>query len=337
MSINLLGRSLLTLLDFTPDEINYLIETAAILKENKKKKVKHNLLEGKNIVLLFEKTSTRTRCAFEVAAMDEGAGITFLGSQDSQVGKKESLVDTAKVLGRFYDGIEYRGFHQETVDVLAKHSGVPVFNGLTDTYHPTQVLADLLTLKEHSSKPLHENHFVFIGDGRNNMANSLMIGCAKLGIDFTCLAPQSLFPGEAIIKNVTEIAKETGCKLTFSENTDAIKGADVIYTDIWVSMGEEHLVEERVKILSPYKVTPEMLEKTNNPDVLFMHCLPSFHDMTTGFAKNIYEKYGLDICEVSDEVFNGKHSIVFDEAENRLHTIKAFMVASLSEKWYESN
>ncbi|MFA5528257.1 MAG: ornithine carbamoyltransferase [Peptostreptococcales bacterium] len=334
--MNLLGRSLLTLLDFTPDEINYLIETAAILKENKKKKMKQNYLEGKNIVLLFEKTSTRTRCAFEVAAMDEGAGVTFLGSQDSQVGKKESIIDTAKVLGRFYDGIEFRGFHQETVETLAKYSGVPVFNGLTDSYHPTQVLADLLTIKEHSPQPLQENHVVFVGDGRNNMAISLMIACAKLGIDFTCLAPQSLFPGQNILTKVSEIAKISGSKLNFSENTDALKGADVIYTDIWVSMGEEHLVEERVKILSPYKVTSEMLEKTNNPNVLFMHCLPSFHDMTTGFAKNIFEEYGLDICEVSDEVFNGKHSIVFDEAENRLHTIKAILVTSMSEKWYES-
>lgn len=336
MSTNLLGRNFLTLLDYTAEEIQFLIDTAKLLKEKKKKGIKDNLLEGKNIVLLFEKTSTRTRCAFEVGAMDEGAGVTFLGMKDSQIGKKESFEDTAQVLGRMYDGIEFRGYQQSTVEALSNFSGVPVFNGLTDDYHPTQILADFLTISEHIDKPLNEVNFVFVGDARNNMAISLMIGCAKIGMNFTSLAPKALFPDSALVDNIQKIADETGSKLQFTENADDIKGADAIYTDIWVSMGEEHLVEERVAQLSPYKVTMDMLKKAENPDVLFMHCLPAFHNMETDFAKDMQEQYGLDICEVSDEVFRSKHSVVFDEAENRLHTIKAVMVTMLSEKFYNT-
>lgn len=336
MSINLLGRSLLTLLDYSENEIKFLIDTALLLKKKKKMGIKDNLLDGKNIVLLFEKTSTRTRCAFEVGAMDEGAGITFLGMQDSQIGKKESFEDTAQVLGRMYDGIEFRGYNQSTVESLAQFSGVPVFNGLTNAYHPTQILADFLTISEHVNKPFNEINFVFVGDARNNMANSLMIGCAKLGINFTSLAPESLFPDPELVDKVKAIAHSTGSQLNFTDNLDEIKGADVIYTDIWVSMGEEHLIKERVELLSPYKVTMDMLKKTDNPDVIFMHCLPAFHNMETSFAKDMQSQYGLDICEVSDEVFRSKHSVVFDEAENRLHTIKAVMVATLSEKFYNT-
>lgn len=336
MSTNLLGRSFLTLLDYTTDEIQFLIDTAKVLKDKKKKGIKDNLLEGKNIVLLFEKTSTRTRCAFEVGAMDEGAGVTFLGMKDSQMGKKESFEDTAQVLGRMYNGIEFRGFKQSTVETLAKYSGVPVFNGLTDDYHPTQILADFMTISEHVNKPFNKVNFVFVGDARNNMGNSLMIGCAKLGANFTSLAPKELFPDDALIEKAQEIASETGSTIKITENIDeAVNNADVIYTDIWVSMGEEHLVEERVKLLQPYKVTMEMLNKSNNPDIIFMHCLPAFHNLDTDFAREIKEQYGIDICEVSDEVFKSKHSVVFDEAENRLHTIKAVMVALLSEKFYQ--
>lgn len=335
MSINLLGHNFLTLLDFSSEEILFLLDTAKILKEKKKKNIKNDLLEGKNIALLFEKTSTRTRCAFEVGAMDEGAGVTFLGMKDSQIGKKESFEDTAKVLGKTYDGIEFRGFKQGTVEILAKYSGVPVFNGLTDTYHPTQILADFLTISEHIKKPFNEINFVFVGDARSNMGNSLMIGCAKLGINFTALAPNVLFPDHELVNKVTQITKESGASIQFTDDiSKAVMNADVIYTDIWVSMGEEHLVEERVRLLSPYKVTQDMLKKTNNSNVIFMHCLPSFHDMETDFAKKMMDQYGLDICEVEDEVFRSKHSVVFDEAENRMHTIKAVMVALLSEKFY---
>ncbi len=337
MTVNLLGRSFLTLLDFTSEEIQFLIDTAKELKKKKKSGIKDNLLKGKNIVLLFEKTSTRTRCAFEVGAMDEGAGVTFLGMNDSQIGKKESFEDTAQVLGRMYDGIEFRGYKQETVETLAQYSGVPVFNGLTDAYHPTQILADFLTISEHVKKPFNEINFVFVGDARNNMGNSLMIGCAKTGANFTSLAPEALFPDPVLVKNVQDIAKKTGSTIRFTENvTKAVKDADVIYTDAWVSMGEEHLVEERVRLLSPYKVTMDMLSKTENPNVIFMHCLPAFHNHETSFVQEILKEHNLDICEVEDEVFRSKHSVVFDEAENRLHTIKAIMVALLSEKFYKT-
>lgn len=328
MPINLKGRHFLTLKHFTSDEIHYLLNLSKDLKEKKRSGIQGKLLKGKNIVLLFEKTSTRTRCAFEVAAFDEGANVTFLSN--SQIGKKESIEDSAKVLGRYYDGIEFRGFKQETVEILAKHAGVPVWNGLTDLYHPTQILADFMTIQEHVDKPLHKVKLVFVGDTRNNMGNSLMIGCAKLGAHFVGLAPKSLFPDPALVKEMEALGKETGAKLEFHETVDAaVKDADVIYTDVWVSMGEEALFEERIKLLKPYQVTMDMLKKSGNPHVKFMHCLPAFHDTETVVGKEIAEKYGLKEMEVTDEVFRSKHSIVFDEAENRLHTIKAVMVATI--------
>lgn len=328
MPVNLRGRHLLTLKDFTPQEIKYLLDLSMDLKRKKRAGIKGNLLEGKNIVLLFEKTSTRTRCAFEVAAYDEGANVTFLSN--SQMGKKESIEDTAKVLGRYYDGIEFRGFKQETVEEIAKHAGVPVWNGLTDLYHPTQILADFLTIMEHVNKPLNKVKLVFVGDARNNMGNSLMIGAAKMGMHFVAVAPKELFPSEELVNEMREIAKETGAVIELTENIDeGVKGADVIYTDVWVSMGEEDKFEERINLLKPYQVNMEMIKKTENPDVIFMHCLPSFHDTNTIIGKDIYEKFGLKEMEVTDEVFRSKHSVVFDEAENRMHTIKAVMVATI--------
>lgn len=331
MKYNLQGRSFLTLLDYTPEEISYLLELSKQLKDKKKRGEKGNCMSGKNVVLLFDKTSTRTRCAFEVAAFDEGANVTFLSN--SQMGKKESLEDTAKVLGRFYDGIEYRGFSQKTVELLAEHSGVPVWNGLTDLYHPTQVLADLLTVKEHVKKPLNEVKFVYVGDARNNMGNSLMIGCAKMGMNFVSLAPKCLFPDEKLVSDMQELCNKTGGSITITEDVGkAVSGADVIYTDVWVSMGEEDQFEQRIKLLEPYRVTMDMLNKTNNKDVIFLHCLPSFHDLETAVGKDIYAKYGLKEMEVTDEVFRSKHSVVFDEAENRMHTIKAVMVATIGKE-----
>ena len=327
MPVNLKGRHLLTLKDFTPQEINYLLDLAADLKVKKRLGIQGESLKGKNIVLLFDKTSTRTRCAFEVAALDEGAHVTFLSN--SQMGKKESLEDTAKVLGRFYDGIEYRGFKQETVELLARYSGVPVWNGLTDLYHPTQILADFLTVKEHVNKPLHKVKFVYVGDARNNMGNSLMIGCAKMGMSFVALAPKELFPDQKLVEEMRELCIETGGSITLTEDVDDVAGADVIYTDVWVSMGEEAQFEERIKLLTPYRVTMEMIRKTGNPEVKFLHCLPSFHDTETSVGMDIYNKFGIKEMEVSDEVFRSKHSVVFDEAENRMHTIKAVMVATL--------
>ncbi|SHH32495.1 ornithine carbamoyltransferase [Tepidibacter thalassicus] len=327
MAVNLRGRHFLTLKDFTPEEIKYLLDLSRDLKNKKRAGIRGNLLEGKNIVLLFEKTSTRTRCAFEVAGFDEGACVTFL--TNSQMGKKESIEDTAKVLGRFYDGIEFRGFKQETVEQLAKHAGVPVWNGLTDLYHPTQILADFLTVMEHVNKPLNKVKFVYVGDARNNMGNSLMIGAAKMGMDFVALAPKSLWPSEELVSEMQEVAKETGGTITLTEDIDAVKGADVIYTDVWVSMGEEDQFEERIKLLTPYQVNMDMIKKTENDDVIFLHCLPSFHDTNTVIGKEIYEKFGLKEMEVTDEVFRSKHSKVFDEAENRMHTIKAVMVATI--------
>lgn len=327
MPVNLKGRSLLTLKDFTPEEITYLLDLSAELKTKKRLNIRNYTLEGKNIVLLFEKTSTRTRCAFEVAALDEGAHVTFLSN--SQMGKKESLEDTAKVLGRFYDGIEFRGFKQETVELLAKHAGVPVWNGLTDLYHPTQVLADCLTIREHIAKPFNKVKLVYVGDARNNMGNSLMIISAKLGMHFVGIAPKALFPDEKLVAEMKELAKSTGAKIEFSENIAAVDGADVIYTDVWVSMGEEAQFEERIKLLTPYRVTKEMLEMTHNPDVIFLHCLPSFHDLETEVGRDIYEKFGITEMEVTDEVFRSHNSKVFDEAENRMHTIKAVMVATI--------
>lgn len=328
MPISLQGRHLLTLKDYTPQEIQFLLDLALDLKRKKRAGLRGELLKGKNIVLLFEKTSTRTRCAFEVAGFDEGAQVTFLSN--SQMGKKESIADTAQVLGRYYDGIEFRGFKQDTVDQLAKYAGVPVWNGLTDLYHPTQILADFMTIIEHVNKPLNKTKLVYVGDARNNMGNSLMIGAAKLGMHFVGIAPQELFPEESLVKEMEEVAKETGAKIEFTEDiATGVKDADAIYTDVWVSMGEEDKFAERINQLKPYQVNMEMLKLTNNPDVIFMHCLPACHDTDTVIGQEVYEKHGLPEMEVTDEVFRSKHSVVFDEAENRMHTIKAVMVATI--------
>ena len=329
MPVNLKGKSLLTLKDFTKEEIKYLLKLSAELKAKKMAGEVYKPLCGKNIVLLFEKTSTRTRCAFEVASMDLGMGVTFLGASDSQMNKKESMEDTAKVLGRFYDGIEYRGFKQEVVKLLAKHAGVPVWNGLTDVDHPTQVLADFLTIQEHVAKPLDKVKFVYVGDGRNNMCNGLMIGAAKMGMEFVAYTPKALYADPKLLKEMEVVAKENGGSILYTDDINALKGADVIYTDVWVSMGEEDQFEQRINQLKDYQVTMDMLKKTENPDVLFMHCLPAFHDLETKVGKEIHDKYGLTEMEVTDEVFKSKHSIVFDEAENRMHTIKAVMLATL--------
>lgn len=329
MAVNLKGRSFLTLMDFTPSEVRYLLDLSHDLKAKKRMGVFNYLLKGKNIVLLFEKASTRTRCAFEVGALEEGAHVTFLDSNSSQMGKKESLEDSAKVLGRFYDGIEYRGFKQEVVEMLAKHSGVPVWNGLTDVDHPTQILADFLTIEEHCSKPLNKVKLVFCGDIRNNMSYALMYGAAKTGMHFVALGPDSLAPDPKVLAAAREAAKETGAIIEVcNDMKTAVKDADVLYTDVWASMGEEDQIPARVKQLTPYKVTMEMIEATGNKDVLFLHCLPAFHDFETKLAKE-QKELGHDIREVTDEVFRSRHSVVFDEAENRMHTIKAVMVATI--------
>ncbi|MCC5909445.1 MAG: ornithine carbamoyltransferase [Clostridiaceae bacterium] len=328
--VDLQGKSFLTLKDFTTEEIHYLLELSKSLKIKKKTGGKVRLLEGKNIVLLFEKTSTRTRCAFEVAAADEGAFTTFLSGTDSQMMSKESIEDTAKVLGTMYDGIQFRGFHQESVEALAQHAGVPVWNGLTDMYHPTQILADLLTITEHVNKPLNQVKFVYVGDARNNMGNSLLIGAAKMGMDFVALAPKSLFPSPQLVEEMKGVAQANGGTITLTDNIlQAVKGADVIYTDVWVSMGEEDQLKERINLLQPYQVNMDMLKATGNPNAIFMHCLPAFHDLETKVGKHIFEEFGLKELEVTDEVFRSKHSVVFNEAENRLHTIKAILVATL--------
>jgi ornithine carbamoyltransferase len=329
MAVNLKGRSFLTLMDFTPSEVRYLLDLSHDLKAKKRMGVFNYLLKGKNIVLLFEKASTRTRCAFEVGALEEGAHVTFLDSNSSQMGKKESLEDSAKVLGRFYDGIEYRGFKQEVVEMLAKHSGVPVWNGLTDVDHPTQILADFLTIEEHCAKPLNKVKLVFCGDIRNNMSYALMYGAAKTGMHFVALGPDGLAPDPKVLAAAREAAKETGAIIEVcNDMKTAVKDADVLYTDVWASMGEEAQIPERVKLLTPYKVTMEMIEATGNKDVLFLHCLPAFHDFETKLAKE-QKELGFDIREVTDEVFRSRHSVVFDEAENRMHTIKAVMVATI--------
>ena len=331
MAVNLKGRSFLTLMDFTPEEIRYLLDLSHDLKAKKRAGIKGELLKGKNVVLLFEKTSTRTRCAFEVGAMDEGAGVTFLDSKSSQMGKKESLEDTAKVLGRFYDGIEYRGYDQKVVEDLAKHAGVPVWNGLTDVDHPTQILADLLTIEEHVAKPLNKCKVVFVGDIRNNMAYAWMYGCAKMGMHFVAYGPGELEDqmDKDIISRARAVAEETGAVIEVSSDIASIKGADVLYTDIWASMGEEEQIPERVRMLTPFRVTSEMLEATGNENVIFLHCLPSFHDFETTMAQS-QKELGYDIREVTDDVFLSRHSKVFDEAENRMHTIKAVMVATMA-------
>ena len=331
MAVNLKGRSFLTLMDFTPEEIRYMLDLAHDLKAKKRAGIKGELLRGKNIVLLFEKTSTRTRCAFEVGAMDEGAGVTFLDSKSSQMGKKESLEDTAKVLGRFFDGIEYRGYDQKVVEDLAKYAGVPVWNGLTDVDHPTQILADLLTIEEHVAKPLRQVKVVFVGDIRNNMAYAWMYGCAKMGMSFVAYGPEELAEqvDADVVAKAKAVAAETGASIEVSSDIESIKGADVLYTDIWASMGEEDQIPERVRMLTPFRVTKEMLDATGNEDVIFLHCLPSFHDFETTMAKT-QKELGYDIREVTDEVFRSSHSKVFDEAENRMHTIKAVMVATIA-------
>jgi ornithine carbamoyltransferase len=329
MSVNLKGRSFLTLMDFSPEEVRYLLDLSRDLKAKKRMGVFNYLLKGKNIVLLFEKASTRTRCAFEVGALEEGAHVTFLDSASSQIGKKESIEDSAKVLGRFYDGIEYRGYKQEVVEALAKFSGVPVWNGLTDTDHPTQILADFLTIEEHVAKPLHKVKLVFCGDIRNNMSYALMYGAAKTGMHMVALGPKELAPDPKVLEAAREAAKLTGATIEVTDNVDeAVRGADVIYTDVWASMGEEDQIPARVKLLTPFKVTMEMVRATGNPDLKFLHCLPAFHDFETKLAKE-QKALGFDIREVTDEVFRSRHSVVFDEAENRMHTIKAVMVATI--------
>lgn len=331
MAFNLRNRNFLKLLDFTPQEIKHLLQLSADLKKAKYAGTEQQRLKGKNIVLLFEKDSTRTRCAFEVAALDQGAHVTYLGPSGSQMGKKESMKDTARVLGRMYDGIEYRGYGQYIVEELGKYAGVPVWNGLTNEFHPTQILADFLTMTEHSDKPLSQVAFCYLGDARNNMGNSLMVGAAKMGMDFRAAAPKVCWPEEALVAQCREIAKETGAKITLTESVDeGVKGVDFLYTDVWVSMGEPAEVwAERIKLLTPYQVNMEAVKKTGNPNVKFLHCLPAFHDKETAIGKEIFEKYGLEAMEVTDEVFEMPNSVVFDEAENRLHTIKAVMVATL--------
>ena len=331
MAVNLKGRNFLTLMDFTPEEIRYMLDLAHDLKSKKRAGIKNEVLKGKNIVLLFEKTSTRTRCSFEVACLDEGAHVTFLDSKSSQMGKKESIADTAKVLGRFYDGIEYRGFSQEVVEELAANAGVPVWNGLTDVDHPTQILADMLTIEEHIAKPLSKVKVVFVGDIRNNMAYAWMYGCAKMGMHFVAYGPEELADqvDSDVLARARAVAKTTGAVIEVSTDESCLRGADVIYTDIWASMGEEDQIPERVKLLTPYKVTGEMMAKTENPDAIFLHCLPSFHNFETTMAKEQMER-GYDIREVTDEVFMSRQSKVFDEAENRMHTIKAVIVATIA-------
>jgi ornithine carbamoyltransferase len=333
MAFNLRNRNFLKLLDFTPEEIKYLLKLSADLKAAKYAGVEQQRLKGKNIVLLFEKDSTRTRCAFEVAALDQGAHVTYLGPSGSQMGKKESMKDTARVLGRMYDGIEYRGYAQEIVEALGEFAGVPVWNGLTTEFHPTQILADVLTMREHSDKPLHQVSFAYLGDARNNMGNSLMVGAAKMGMDFRAVAPKQCWPEEALVAKCREIAKETGAKITLTEKVEeGVKGVDFLYTDVWVSMGEPAEVwAERIKLLTPYQVNLNVVKATGNPKVKFLHCLPAFHNLETEVGRDIHKKFGIEAMEVNDDVFESPMSIVFDEAENRMHTIKAVMVATLGD------
>lgn len=329
MGMNIKNRHFLKLLDFTSEEIRYLLDLSIEFKKMKQAGIQHNYLVGKNIILLFEKTSTRTRCAFEVAGMDLGMGVTYLDPGSSQMGKKESIADTARVLGRMYDGIEYRGFGQEIVEELAKYAGVPVWNGLTNEFHPTQMLADLLTIEEHFGV-LKGLNFTYFGDARFNMGNSLMVACAKMGLNFTACAPKDLWPTSELIETCHALAKENGCTLTLTEDTEvAAKGADIVYTDIWVSMGEpDDVWESRIRELKPYQVNRKIMEQAK-PTAIFMHCLPSFHDTNTTIGKDVAAKFGLSEMEVTDEVFESRQSVVFQEAENRMHTIKAVMYATL--------
>lgn len=329
MAVNVRGRNYLKLLDYTPEEIRYLLDLSKEFKNMKRNGVPHRYLENKNIVLLFEKTSTRTRCAFEVAGMDLGMGVTYLDPGSSQMGKKESIADTARVLGRMYDGIEYRGFGQKIVDELAEYAGVPVWNGLTDQFHPTQMLADLLTLEEKFGR-LKGLNFTYMGDARNNMGNSLMVACAKMGINFTACAPKELFPAEDLVSRAREIAGKNGCTVRLTEDIDqGAKDADAVYTDIWVSMGEpDEVWGTRIKLLRGYQVNAEVMKKAK-PSAIFMHCLPSFHDTNTTIGAEIAKKFGINEMEVTNEVFESRQSVVFDEAENRMHTIKAVIYATL--------
>jgi ornithine carbamoyltransferase len=328
MAVNLKGTNFLTLKDFTAEEIGYYLDLAAQLKDKKKKGIAVDVLRGKNIALIFEKTSTRTRCAFEVAAHDLGMGVTYLDPKGSQIGKKESIADTARVLGRMFDGIEYRGYGQAIVEDLAKYAGVPVWNGLTNEYHPTQLLADMLTIREHFGT-LKGIKFVYMGDARYNMGNSIMVACAKMGMHFVACTSKKYFPNAELVKECEEYAKQSGATITLTENIDDVKGADVVYTDVWVSMGEpDEVWAERIADLKPYQVNKAVMDKAGEKAV-FMHCLPAFHDLNTTIGKEISEKFGLNEMEVTDEVFESKQSVVFDEAENRMHTIKAVMYASL--------
>ena len=331
MSFNLRNRSFLKLLDFKPEEIKFLLDLAADLKKAKYNGTEQPRLKGKNIALIFEKASTRTRCAFEVAAFDQGAHVTYLGPSGSQIGQKESMKDTARVLGRMYDGIEYRGYGQDIVEELAEYAGVPVWNGLTNEFHPTQILADFMTMLEHSEKPLNRISFCYLGDARNNMGNSLMVGAAKMGMDFRAAAPKQCQPADDLVNTCRDIAKITGANITITDSVaEAVKGVDFLYTDVWVSMGEPDSVwDERIRLLKPFQINMDVLKKTGNPDVKFLHCLPAFHNRDTKVGEEIFNKYGLDGMEVTEDVFESSHSIVFDEAENRLHTIKAVMVATL--------
>lgn len=331
MAFNLRNRNFLKLLDFTPEEIKYLLTLAADLKKAKYTGTEQPRLKGKNIALIFEKDSTRTRCSFEVAAHDQGAHVTYLGPSGSQIGKKESMKDTARVLGRMFDGIEYRGFTQATVEELAEYAGVPVWNGLTNEFHPTQILADFLTMMEHVDKPLNQVTYAYLGDARYNMGNSLMVGGAKMGMDVRIIAPSQLQPNPELIASCKEIAAETGARVTVTDNVaEGVKGCDFLYTDVWVSMGEPQEVwKERIDLLLPYQVNKKVMEETGNPNCKFMHCLPAFHNLETSIGRGVYKQFGLEALEVTEEVFESPHSIVFDEAENRMHTIKAIMVATL--------
>lgn len=333
MAYNLRNRNFLKLLDFTPTEILHLLELSVELKQAKYAGIEQQQLKGKNIALIFEKSSTRTRCAFEVAAFDQGAHVTYLGPSGSQIGHKESMKDTARVLGRMYDGIEYRGFGQVLVETLGKYAGVPVWNGLTDEFHPTQILADFMTMMEHTDKPLNKISFCYLGDAGNNVGNSLLVGAAKMGMDFRVAAPANCQPNDDLVNTCKKFAKDTGACITITDDVEsAVKGVDFLYTDVWVSMGEPDSVwKERIYLLKPYQVNMNVLKLTGNPGVKFLHCLPAFHNRKTKTGEEIFKKFGLDAMEVTEDVFESNVSIVFDEAENRLHTIKAIMVATLGQ------
>jgi len=330
MAFSLKNRNFLKLLDYTPREISFLLGLSNDLKKAKYAGIEQPRLSGKNIALIFEKASTRTRCAFEVAAFDQGALVTYLGPSGSQMGTKESMKDTARVLGRMYDGIEYRGYGQEMVEELGAYAGVPVWNGLTTEYHPTQILADFLTMMEFSDKPLSEVSFAYMGDARNNMGNSLLVGAAKMGMDFRSIAPKSVQPSDELVAQGKEIAKDTGAKITVTDDVEAVEGCDFLYSDVWVSMGEaDEVWKQRIELLTPYQVNKAAMDRTGNPNVKYMHCLPAFHNRETKIGEEMYQKFGIESMEVSEEVFESPASIVWDQAENRMHTIKAVMVATL--------